>query len=1291
MKIRFIPASVFGKGVGPDTSDDESQGSSSSSSTIEVLEDELKLSNITIPKAHPSLNLCSRALGKIAKKMGNAHCVASSLDGSRLAIGSKDGKFILIDLTEAKNNNSNQFQSPQSQSNILQGPKSKVTAIVFSADSTMLFVAWESGELIVFDAKDGRKLKECETPWGLYDCAVSNDNRRVVIAGMHGWKMFEFEKIPSKIKEEAVKSEEKRVSSVDFSNDDTKLVVGSMDGNGGCCVYDSTGTRLLLKLCKGKSVYRSIMSPNNMILAIGCPQKMYLFNIASGDCLHTFQVKGLCKAIEFSNNGQQVFFSTTYGDMVYGYDVYSGNQEFQIKCSDDAVSLAVWKDTLFVACEADGCNVINTAVKPTHQIQHEEGVWDSAVSQSGALIAFAYGSRGVKVYNCSKNILISENSEFAWSVCFSPCGKKIACNGYGKINVYNAEDGTKERTIETPYFDWMKFLEDGEHILIFKKEEKTADVIKIDNDDDTSGIEFSIATSKKILSASFIPRKHMFAIATEEEVNFYNAADGSMYNKLTYSLNERDGKLQKMKFSSNGSRMILCFRTHLSVFKFHSARGVDSSSQKSSALPLQDDKEAVIRNMTISNDDKIVAICDSKDCIHTFCLEEGEGREVHTCPMHFTVGSLDFLPRSSSEGHYPLVLSYGEKRYEAKYTTTLEINAKECLVDPSLLRCFAVCDDETMLSLISEHKHLLFKRDENGMTLAELAVEQERPAILHKIVDVDPSLAWTSLKVLVYFLLTSRENIIEIITIGYKCAFPHTDPAILEELVKMIPTLAENGFTEIICYILQAGSSRCVSGFVPCKSTYLQAFLNYPLFRISSSLVLNENKPCNGRQIISETSPSPSGIEVYDEQKIDEKKRILLNLCRVLLPYLSSYAVINALVDMIDLSSGEESEGSNVIPQHLKPFQYQSLQASIDAAWYKWAGPMFLRRALLYILWMLCIICLEYTTNFLELKVAFIIAVCVGWMYFVRIEAHQMQNKESSFIRYLLNFWNLWQVLSLVLVLIYVCINIIDMTISSSSRMTILFEQKWFTGLVHLFTLINVLYYCRGIERASWILYALGVLIIKMSYFLVILLWILVSACGLLTKVNGAFDSQQPIHVFTETYVTAIFGAFESSEFCSDPYIEASRVVLILFIFLSSMFMIFTNAMIAFISEAFADILDYKAAILAREKACLIADLYNSLSAEQRRIIEEQCKWAYKLFKQTALKKMESGHSETDADGRRATKQDLHSAVAKLRKENGEIKSSLEELRKENGETRKENGEMKIVLERMLSVLSETK
>merc|ERR1719223_1463248 len=123
----------------------------------------------------------------------------------------------------------------------------------------------------------------------------------------------------------------------------------------------------------------------------------------------------------------------------------------------------------------------------------------------------------------------------------------------------------------------------------------------------------------------------------------------------------------------------------------------------------------------------------------------------------------------------------------------------------------------------------------------------------------------------------------------------------------------------------------------------------------------------------------------------DEQMRIQVTVIRVCLPYLTSYNAMKALVD-IDFSSDGKGDGSNAIPQHLRPFECESLQASIEAAWYKWARTRFLRRAMFYMVWMICIMILEYVT-LPALKAVIIGVICVGWVLLFRIEAEQLRSE----------------------------------------------------------------------------------------------------------------------------------------------------------------------------------------------------------------------------------------------------------------------------------------------------------
>ena len=118
---------------------------------------------------------------------------------------------------------------------------------------------------------------------------------------------------------------------------------------------------------------------------------------------------------------------------------------------------------------------------------------------------------------------------------------------------------------------------------------------------------------------------------------------------------------------------------------------------------------------------------------------------------------------------------------------------------------------------------------------------------------------------------TSDANRIKVITTDSKCVFPHIEPNIFKRIGGLIPSLVQNGSTEIICCLLLAGSSMCASGFVSGRKTYLSAFVNYrKSFRWLSYFVLDPKTPCDGSQIIPETSSCSSDIGMYDRYEKDK-------------------------------------------------------------------------------------------------------------------------------------------------------------------------------------------------------------------------------------------------------------------------------------------------------------------------------------------------------------------------------------------------------------------------------------
>jgi hypothetical protein len=135
--------------------------------------------------------------------------------------------------------------------------------------------------------------------------------------------------------------------------------------------------------------------------------------------------------------------------------------------------------------------------------------------------------------------------------------------------------------------------------------------------------------------------------------------------------------------------------------------------------------------------------------------------------------------------------------------------------------------------------------------------------------------------------------------------------------------------------------------------------------------------------------------------------------------------------------------------------------------------------------------------------------------------------------------------------------------------------------------------------------------------------------------------------------------------------------------------------MIGVTSEYLANIMDYKETILFREKASFIVELYNSMSNEDMRRKEDHLKWVYKLVKQADLDRIANNHREPNADGRRSTKQDIE----RLKVENAKLYSRLEllekEIKKESGELKTSLGRMekenKVALETIISLISSTR
>ena len=231
-------------------------------SKVDTVEETLTVSTVTFPPSHEAFEESSSRINKIDQKMGTgAYRIAVSPDGSLFAVGCFDGKLLLFEAkTEWHSSSSNFSRSisrDESQRNPNESKPTRMRQITFDRPKSHVTA-------IVF-SKVADKLVLLVT-W----------RNGVIIA-------FDIE------------NEEK------LNRCHTPL--GLRD-----CALSNDGQQVIL----GGTHVRK-MFENGMILAVGCPRKVSLDNVTSGDCCKTFRfAEDVARSIKFSNTGDRIRYSINY-------------------------------------------------------------------------------------------------------------------------------------------------------------------------------------------------------------------------------------------------------------------------------------------------------------------------------------------------------------------------------------------------------------------------------------------------------------------------------------------------------------------------------------------------------------------------------------------------------------------------------------------------------------------------------------------------------------------------------------------------------------------------------------------------------------------------------------------------------------------------------------------------------------------------------------------------------------------------------------------------------------------
>ena len=162
-----------------------------------------------------------------------------------------------------------------------------------------------------------------------------------------------------------------------------------------------------------------------------------------------------------------------------------------------------------------------------------------------------------------------------------------------------------------------------------------------------------------------------------------------------------------------------------------------------------------------------------------------------------------------------------------------------------------------------------------------------------------------------------------------------------------------------------------------------------------------------------------------------------------------------------------------------------------------------------------------------------------------------------------------------------------------------------------------------------------------MTYF-VSVLFLAVLACALFfSSLELPTNFRSFKYVLLRTLFTSFFSDLDPFAYIIDnPFKVLSFFINIMV--LVGISLICMNAMIAFIVEKFADILEDKVAVIARQKASILMDLYSEMSVSRRKEIDMVNRWTFKLELQSTLDKINVNSAKDDeVTNKRATKGDI--------------------------------------------------
>jgi len=1150
------------------------------SSTINTFEDDEANLTTSQDLSFPTKNFYS-CIRQEHERKDMVQVVAYSPDDETIAVGGYDGKVVLLD--------SSTFDVLKE----LEIGDRYISAVAYSPSGNTIAVGGSDEKFVLLDGSTFEVLKNLEIGNCIRAVAYSPDGNTIAIFGNR--KVILLDSFTFVSKEHEIGG----VGVVAYSPDGKYIAIGESNK---VFLLDSCNFQVLNEHERRGLVKALAYSPDGKIIAVGgYEKKVVLLDSISFETLKEQEIVDCVQAVAYSPDGNTIVFGGYNETVEGGYNgkvVLLDSTSFE-KVKEHQRGLSMYMYHCVVAYSPDGKTIAvggsdkkvvlldTTTFDSLNEYERKDTIRAVSYSPDGKTIA-SHGNNTVVLLDSSTSEVLREQSVSLDPICtltYSPDSKTIVVEGIKDFlsSSICLLDSTTLKTLQCGLYgqDAVAFSPDGKTIATNGLDGKA---ILLDTTTWKVTHELTIGGSRGIRVAK-IAYSHdgkSIAICTmNNKVLTFDTSSSDILGEHT-----SECVVEAVAFSPDDKSFLV--------------GGLDGKIillETSTCNVIQEFKvgDQYILMMTYTPDRKFLAVGAGKELI---LLDPKNKLKPVGHPILFPdeIRSISFYEganKPTSMDVYPVAVANGN------FCTIMTLHRHSYTPVQVLLRNKT---DEVVYDFMNKNNAPDFTR--RNLIQVAMKEKDERVDIVTYLLKNDPSLALVPNDFRkngasngIFEFLKKRRLLKELNAIAESNLFrAHTSSVQLTEMLTVLCKLSKIQIKRSVVKLLSSGENDSMEGLVSVGEVYaLDVPKRWPL--LPNWLKFNTRKDM--LPLATEQEPRSSKTSnvhsTWHDLKPDEDRRVQLKIVRVSLPGLASFDSLKSLMKMKEYDA----------------FEAEALSKSIDANWTSWARKKFYLQALLYMIWLasfttFCEITRDMNKDdVLQTQMAHVLAtitIC-GIFYFAWYEFRQM--KTLGWIHYWCDLMNVLQWIAKALATVT--------TIMRVSSRTSLRVNAFISAISLLFTWFGAFFYLQGFEECAWIVIALLSIAQKMKYFLLVVIMTVFSfALGL----RALYERENNLRTsgygnigsaMLTTLFAGLFGDFDLAEL-DDTYSKIFAVI-IMIVMLLMVLIISMNALIAFISDAFEQVLAQKQAVLKRQKAQMIFEMYSSMTKVQREALEEEHRW----------------------------------------------------------------------------------